>query len=91
MLALSHSKSTQSSFSVITRFPKLTLCDFSRRGYVKDLLSVYPILILVENLKTWITDSLKTIDLGMLASEWRKIEHRLDVCCIIKIPHVENL
>ena len=48
----------------------LTPCDFFLWGYVKDLVYVPPLPTSVDDLKTRITEVLKTIDPDMLVRVW---------------------
>ena len=60
-------------------------------SYVKELFYVPPLPTSVDDLKTRITEALKTIDLDMLVRVWHEMEHRFDVCRVTKGSHVKHL
>ena len=45
----------------------------------------------VDDLKTQITEALKTIDPDMLAKVCQEMEYRFDVCHVTKSSYIEHL
>ena len=43
-----------------------------------------------DDLKTWITEALKTIDPDMLVGVWQEMEYRFVVCRLSKSLHIEH-
>ena len=66
------------------RSPDLTLCDFFLWGNVKGLVYFPPLPTSVDDLKTRITEALKTIDPDMLVRVWQEMEYRFNECCVTK-------
>ena len=66
------------------RSPDLTPCNFFLWGYVKGLVYVPPLPTSVDDLKTRITEALKTIDPDMLVRVWQEMEYRFDVCRVTR-------
>ena len=75
----------------LLRSPDLTPCDFFLWGYVKDLVYVPPLPKSVDDLKTRITEALKTINPDMLVRVWQEMEYRFDVCRVTKGSFIEHL
>ena len=69
----------------------LMLCDFFLKGYVKGLVYVSPLPTSVDDLKTRITEALKTIDPNMLVRVWQEMEYHFDVCRVTKGSCIDHL
>ena len=73
------------------RSPDLTPCEFFLWGHVKELVYVPPLPTSVDDLKTRITEALKTIDPDMLVRVWQEMEYPFHVCRVIKDSYIEYL
>ena len=73
------------------RSPDLTPCDFFLWGYIKSMAYVPLLPTSMHDLKTRITEALKTIDPDMLVRVWQEMEYCFVECRVTKGKYIEHL
>ena len=70
------------------RSSDLTPCDYFLWDYMKDKVLVPPQPMSVPGLKNRITAAVETITPDLLIRVWQELDHRPDVCRLMKGAHI---
>jgi hypothetical protein len=73
------------------RLSDLTPLDFSVCGCIKDQVFLPPLPASLEELRTWMTEMVETMDEDVIHRIWDEIAYRWDICRVTRGNHTEDL
>lgn len=86
-----HSSADKAPHRWPPRSPDLTPCDFFLWGHVKNSVYVPHVPTNLEELRSRITASIRSVTSEMLQNVWREFDYRLDVVRAAQGGHIEHL